>query len=320
MLQAYAHVEGRLRAVDTLEAGVVWLDLHQPDREEERAVETVVAVNVPTRAEMAEIEASSRLYQDDDAAFMTVTVPANAEGDDPVMAPVTFVLAGERLVTVRYDDPRAFRTFPVRAAKAALGCDDGEGVMLALLEDIVDRLADLIERVAADVDRLSRTIFRPREVDGSPPADFREVLGQLGRKGDLNSKIMDSLMTLERLAGFLAQLQLQRESTERRRARVKTLRRDVASLGDHAGFVAQKITFLLDATLGMINIEQNATIKIFSVVAVVFLPPTLIASIYGMNFAHMPELDWRLGYPAALALMVVSAILPYWFFKRRRWL
>ena len=130
----------------------------------------------------------------------------------------------------------------------------------------------------------------------------------------------DSLLTLDRLVGFLGLVAGQRKSLKENRERIKTLTRDVRSLLDHAGFMAQKITFLLDATLGMINIEQNAIIKIFSVVAVVFLPPTLIASIYGMNFDFMPELDWQLGYPLAIALMLGSALAPYLFFKSRGWL
>lgn len=320
MLYAYAYVQGRLHAVDAVGDDTLWVDLFEPTGDEERRVETALGINVPTRAEMAEIESSSRLYQDETAAVMTVTVPADVDDATPVMAPITFVLARDRLVTVRYHDAPAFAGFRTRAAKAAPGCADGEGVLVALLEAIVDRLADLIERAVAEVDALSRRIFEVRANAATPPRDFHAVLGQLGRKGDLNSKIMESLTTLERLAGFLGQLQSAWQSDPQRRARRHTLARDVASLADHAGFLAQKITFLLDATLGLINIAQNATIKIFSVVAVVFLPPTLIASIYGMNFAHMPELAWRFGYPTALALMVLSAILPYWLFKRRGWL
>jgi magnesium transporter len=320
MLHAYTHHDGRLSRMEAPAEDVVWIDLFQPSADEERVVETLLGVDVPTRAEMDEIEASSRLYQDAVAAFMTITVPVETGQEPPVVAPVTFVLAGDRLVTVRYHDLPSFGTFQTHAARAAVGCADGEGVMVALLEAVVDRLADLIERAVDEVDGLSRAIFAVRAVGATPPGDFHDVLHRLGRKGDLNSKIMESLTTLERLAGFLGQLQSEWRSDPQRRARLDTLSRDVASIADHAGFLAQKIAFLLDATLGLISIAQNATIKIFSVVAVVFLPPTLIASIYGMNFARMPELAWPLGYPAALVLMVLSAILPYWLFKRRRWL
>nr|WP_111301172.1 magnesium transporter CorA family protein [Paracoccus saliphilus] len=297
--------------------GAVWIDLVQPDPVEERAVEDVLGVNIPTREEMQEIEISSRLYLEDGGAFMTAILPAGADGDDPEMAPVSFVLTPDRLVTIRYHEPRAFLSFPPRAERTAMDMPDATSVLVALLEALVDRLADILERAGRDIDTISRGIFRQHE---DTPTDNRKVIEQLGRKGDLTSNIRDSLLTLERLAGFLGQIIVQRKIAKDIKERVKTLSRDIRSLLDHAGFLSQKITFLLDATLGLINIEQNAIIKIFSVAAVIFLPPTLIASIYGMNFEHMPELEWLVGYPFALGLMVVSAILPYAYFKHRRWL
>jgi magnesium transporter len=145
-------------------------------------------------------------------------------------------------------------------------------------------------------------------------------LSDLGRKADALSNIRDSLVSLERLSTFATTLLLQRKSHKELRDRLKTVARDVRSLSDHDAFLSQKINFLLDATLGMISIEQNGIIKIFSVAAVVFLPPTLVASIYGMNFEFMPELQWLYGYPFALGLMAVSMLLPYFYFKRRGWL
>ena len=186
-----------------------------------------------------------------------------------------------------------------------------------MLEAIVDRLADILEHAGRGIDDISRSIFRR---DAGSTRDFQTILEQIGRKGDLTSNMRDSLLTLERLVGFLSHASLQRKSAKDVRDRIKTLSRDIRSLLDHASFLSQKITFLLDATLGMINIEQNATIKIFSIAAVIFMPPTVIASIYGMNFKYMPELDWSLGYPAAIALMVISAIMPYAYFKRKGWL
>ena len=241
--------------------------------------------------------------------------------NDLLMAPVTFVLSSDKLITVRYHEPRAFKTFPQRAEKVSLGCSNGEAVLTALLEAIVDRLADILERAQRDVDAISHAIF---DIDVGKSSDetqnLNKVLHDIGRKGDLSSNIRDSLLSLQRLAGFFGQLTTQRRSDKDLRGRVKTLSRDVQSLMDHSSFLSQKITFLLDATLGMINIEQNNIIKIFSIAAGVFLPPTLIASIYGMNFTYMPELKWPLGYPLAFVLMVASALLPYWYFKRRGWL
>jgi magnesium transporter len=323
MIRGFVSDNGRLKLVEDVLAQldrVIWVDLVNPTDDEEVALEQGLGIEVPTREEMAEIEISSRLYYENGAAFMTATLPAQVDSDDPQMAPVTFVLAGERLVTIRYHEPRAFQTFPTRAEKVAMGCTSGETILVSLLEAIVDRLADILERAGEGIDRTSHGVFQQRGTKPTRSQDFQKVLEQIGREGDLTSDIRHGLMTLERLLGFLGHVTTQHKSSKDIRDRLKTLARDVRSLTDHASFLSQKITFLLDATLGMINIEQNAIIKIFSVAAVVFLPPTLVASIYGMNFVKMPELDWMLGYPFAICLMIGSAILPYLYFKRRGWL
>ncbi|MEX2615674.1 MAG: magnesium/cobalt transporter CorA [Alphaproteobacteria bacterium] len=323
MIRQYTAASGKLvlkdNGLDDIE-NAVWIDLISPSNEEERALEKQLGIDVPTREEMKEIEISSRLYTEENAAFMTATIPAQSESDEPVIEPVTFVLVGNRLITVRYHEPRAFQTFAARAAKVSTGATSGSLVMVTLLETVVDRLADVLERLGRDIDGISRDVFQHRSAKPTKTQDFQEVLRKIGLKGDLTSNMRDSLVTIQRLIGFLGHVLAQRKAEKSLTARVKTLSRDAHSLTDHASFLSQKITFLLDATLGMINIEQNAIIKIFSVAAVVFLPPTLIASIYGMNFEHMPELNWLVGYPFALVLMVASAILPYWYFKRRGWL
>ncbi|RLP26255.1 magnesium/cobalt transporter CorA [Mesorhizobium sp. YM1C-6-2] len=324
MIKAFVAENDRLRLVGDLAAEkdrVVWIDLLGPTKDEEDAVERLIGIGIPTREEMEEIEISSRLYVEDGAFVMTATLPAHADGDRPEMLPVTFVLAGHRLVTIRYHEPRAFQTFPMRAEKADLGCTSGDTILVSLLEAIVDRLADVLERGSREVIDISQDIFHSKEKKVSDrDRDFQEILHRIGSKEDLVSKIQDSLLTLQRLSGFLANFVGRDPGDKEIRARVKTLSRDVTSLSDHASFQTQKITFLLDATLGMINIQQNAIIKIVSVAAVVFLPPTLVASVYGMNFDVMPELKWFFGYPLALALMVVSAVLPFWFFRRKGWL
>lgn len=324
MIKAFVADHDRLRLVDDPgmdHASVVWFDLFNPTKDEENAIEKWLGVGIPTREEMEEIEISSRLYAENGAYIMTATLPAHADGDMPQMLPVTFVLANERLVTVRYHEPRAFQTFPLRAEKADIGCTSGETILVSLLEAIVDRLADVLERASGEVVEISRNIFHPQEKKASKrDRDFQKILQSIGSKEDLVSKIQDSLLTLQRLSGFLANVFGEDHAGKTLRGRVKTISRDVVSLSDHASFQTQKITFLLDATLGMINIEQNAIIKIVSVAAVVFLPPTLVASVYGMNFEAMPELKWIMGYPMALGLMVVSAVLPFWFFRRKGWL
>ncbi len=324
MIRAFVMDKDRLRQVPDLfdsQAKVVWADLVSPTKEEEAAIEKWIGVDVPTREEMEEIEISSRLYSEDGAYFMTATLPAHAEGDNHVMGPVTFVVARDRLVTVRYHEPRAFQTFPMRAESASLNCSDGHSILIALLEAIVDRLADLIERASRDVIDIAHEIFHPTEKKASKrDLGFQIVLRRIGRKEQFISNIQDSLVSLQRVSTYLGNVGVVARDEKDLRARVKTLSRDIQSLSTHAESLSQKITFLLDATLGMINIEQNAIIKIVSVAAVVFLPPTLVASIYGMNFELMPELRWVYGYPLAIGVMVLAAVLPFWWFKRRGWL
>lgn len=323
MITGYVGTQGRLTEVPadpgTL-AGLVWIDLVAPSAEEEALLETALALDLPTREEMREIEQTSRLYSEDGAQFMTALVLAQTDDDDPVIEPVTFVLQGRRLVTIRYHNPRAFAVFLQRTAKGHLACSTGEEVMIGLLEVMVDRLADVLERAGQDVEAVARKVFARDGAKTRKGMGWRAMLEEIGRKGALVSTIRDSLGTLDRLIVFLGHKLRADAAAPGLSDRLHDLASDVRSLSDHAGFVAQKVTFLLDAALGLIGIEQNGIIKIFSVVSVVFLPPTLVASIYGMNFAVMPELSWPWGYPAALGAMVLSALLPYLLFRAKGWL
>jgi magnesium transporter len=298
----------------------VWIDLLNPTPEEEKKVERALKVEVPTREEQQEIEASSRLYLEDGAYFMTATLLYQPEQGEPRTTPVTFILCGQRLVTVRYAQPRAFAIYVARCNRVDSELKSGTAILVGLLETIVDRLADFIERIQAEVEGLSHSIFEIRGGAASRQRRFDVMLRAIGREGEITSKARESAYSFGRLLTFLAHAANERKEAKPLQARVRTAARDVTSLTDHATFLSGKIIFLLDATLGMINIQQNDIIKIFSVAAVVFLPPTLIASIYGMNFHHMPELDWWFSYPLALALMVLAAVLPYFYFKRRGWL
>jgi magnesium transporter len=298
----------------------VWIDLVNPKREEEIKIERALKLEVPTREEQREIEASSRLYQENGAHFMTATVLYQTETAEPATTPVTFILAGDRLITLRYAEPRAFSLFAARCRRPDPALTNGTAVLLGLIETIIDRMADYIERIQGEVEALSRSIFEMKGGTASRQKRFDVMLKSIGREGELTSRARESTHSLGRLLTFLTQVVNERRADKLMKARVRTAARDVASLTDHVSFLSNKIVFLLDATLGMINIEQNNIIKIFSIVAVVLLPPTLIASIYGMNFELMPELQWTFGYPLALLAMVISAVLPYFFFKRKGWL
>ncbi|WP_241503815.1 magnesium transporter CorA family protein [Ferruginivarius sediminum] len=322
MIRVYSIEQGRISVREVAVGGpwpadLVWIDLLQLDTAEEKAVEQHFGLDIPTREEMAEIEASSRLYHTTNASFMTATLVTNADTTNPESSVVTFIVTESLLITVRDADPLPFRTFTAHAQRHPDEYTRHDAVLLGLLEAVVDRLADILESAQAQLDDISREIFANRQGKAKP--DYQDVLKRIGRNGDLISKARESLVSIARIGAFAQPLEsLRRHKTTQ--AQIKTLQQDVSSLSDHASFLNTKVSLLLDATLGMISIEQNATIKIFSVVAVVFLPPTLIASIYGMNFRYMPELDWPFGYPLALLAMVISAILPYVFFKRRGWL
>ena len=309
-------------ALETIEApatwrmsdDVVWIELVNPSREEELAVEGAVGVDLPTREEMAEIELSSRLYQENGATYMTATLLCGSDQDRPIPGPVTFVLVGERLVTIRYVQPRSFAIFAAQAVRQPELSQTGSDAFLGLLEVIVDRTADLLERVSAEVEETSTAIFV-----AAGGIRFRPILNRLARSQTINGMARDSLVTLARLISFASHAG-QIDQRGDIREELLSLQRDVQSLSEHSGSVSGNLTFLLDAALGLINIEQNEITKVFSIYAVVLLPPTLIGTTYGMNFHHMPELDWVFGYPLALAAMVVSAGIPFWWFKRKGWI
>jgi magnesium transporter len=335
MLQVYGTDKGCLvehpdTGVDGQLGAAVWIDMVEPSADEERAVEAALGLDIPTRGELEEIEASSRLYQEDGAAFMTANLIRRGEDDRPESSPVTFIIKDHQLITIRYHHPQAFPVYIKQAMKPQATAMTGWGILISLLEAVVDRAADHLERVSAIVDDTSKRVFDTSFVSKSrrksrrkKPKNLEELLGRVGEEGDFTSKMRESLVSIGRMVTFMQALIDQAKQTKEvreNRARIKILQRDITSLTDHSSFLSGKISFLLDAVLGMISIEQNGIIKIFSVAAVVFLPPTLVASIYGMNFDAMPELKWLLGYPFALGLMVLSAILPFIYFKRKGWL
>lgn len=291
---------------------VVWIDLLRPTREEELAVEAALGIDLPTREEMAALEPSSRLYQDGGATFMTATLLARSHENKPFGTPVTFVLFKGLLVTLRYEDLRAFTVFSGRALEEekTSGCE----ALLGLLDAVVERLAQVLDDTGRSVEDASTAIFdRPRA------GNFRPLMTSLAQAQSVTALARTSLVSVGRLLSFAA---LAPEIADQPicRAHLKTLQRDTQSLTEHSSHQSAHVAFLLDAALGLINIEQNGIIKFFSVVAVVFMPPTLVASIYGMNFDVMPELHWAFGYPMALVAMVVAGILPVLWFKKRGWL
>jgi magnesium transporter len=298
----------------------IWVDLISPTADEVARVQKFLSIDIPTRAEMQEIEATSRLYQENGAYFMTATAVTSPEHDSLESSAVTFILSEAYLVTVRYMNPKPFDSFALRIQKPGSSFASSTDLMIGLLETVIDRMADILEMHSAEVERISKAIFSANVHKGAPQINLQETIKDIGIEGNHVSILRESLVSVSRMAFYLNQAVAQHPQVAVVRETLKEISRDLASLADHASFMSSKVNFILDATLGMISIEQNQIIKLFSVAAVVFLPPTLIASIYGMNFHFIPELHWPFGYPLAILLMIVSGILPYSYFKRKGWL
>jgi magnesium transporter len=298
----------------------VWLDLVNPAPGEDKLIERLLGIAVPTREEMQEIEVSSRLYVENHARYMTATLMCNSDTATPKTTAVTFILSGHRLVTVRYDDPRPFMIVGNKLARNCPANVTGETVLIDLLDAVIDRAADILERIGLEVDRVSHDIFEPDNAASGQALSYKDILRAIGSKGDLTSTVRESLVSMGRLLLFLANEAEGMRWHKDVRLQLQAMQRDVLQLSDHSTYLNSKIQFLLDAMLGVVTIEQNNIIKIFSIAAVALMPPTLLASIYGMNFKHMPELEWVFGYPYAVGLMICSAILPFVIFKWKKWL
>jgi magnesium transporter len=317
---AYQVVAGKLvrMAHDASWADAIWIDLYKPlPGQVDKA--TALGIEVPTLADMEEIEISNRLYHETGGDYMTVVLPGQSETREPLSAPVCFILTPTRLVTVRHHVPRPFETYPERADKGAVGCDRPEKLFLGLMEEIVGRLADLLENAGRGLEEVYRSVYSSTD-QSQAPGLLESALQLIGRESELIARVRLALLTLERAIGFHALSLNDKKADPVLKALAKGLQRDISALEVHSDYLATRVAQATDTTLGMINLLQSGTVRIVSVVAVLFLPPTLIASIYGMNFEVMPELAKSWGYPAALGVMVFSAVGTYLYFKWKKWL
>ncbi|HEU5285673.1 MAG TPA: magnesium transporter CorA family protein [Sphingomicrobium sp.] len=300
--------------------GATWIDLEEPTREEERLVEQLIGHNVPTEQELAEIEPSSRLFERDGALYMTLSALFGVSEGRPATTPIGFVLAGNRLVTVRYATPKPLLAFGEHVLREPVLARDALTVLVRLLDAIIERLADELEASGAEIEKISNQIFgRDMDERRIPARRLTALLTRIGRAQSLLAKIRETAVSTGRLVSFVSASE-PIKANDIARGHLASLMTDVTSLIDHSGFLGDNLIFLLDAALGLISVEQNAAMKLFSWAALIFLPPTLVAGIYGMNFEHMPELDWLYGYPIALVLILASAVLPILYFKRRGWI
>ncbi len=330
MIRIYTQTEkGISRSVgldeqDCRRGDIFWIDLLTPEAAELRFAEELCAIEMPTKDEMREIEATSRLYCEDGGRFMTTTVLSRVETDEPMIAEITFILKGSMLVTIRHTDSYSFRVFSHQLLR--MQNTNRDLVFIGLLETLVDRQADVLERFGTDLDALSKKVFgthhtrRDSKAADPDTDDLRDALEELGRVGDLITRQRDALVNLLRLITFAGNEDSCTGAHDSLYVPLRPVSRDVNSLSEYASFLSNKINFMLDAVLGLINIEQNDIVKVFTIMSVVFLPPTLIASIFGMNFKYMPLLDEPWGFWFSIVLMAVVGIVPLVIFKIKRFI
>jgi len=301
-------------------SGAIWIDLCNATDDERAAVERAMGLRVPDRSAVSEIETSSRVYTEKDALYLSTPIPASSNASQPLSA-VGFVLSRRVLLSVRFSENAVFdglfQSTPGAPPRSA--CD----AFLRILEALVDRAADTLEHCSSELDELSRRAFHVeharRHAAKTASDKLRSTLRKLGQIGDHISQIRDTLLGFGRIAAFVCETGGLVIGADER-PRLLAIRADISSLNDYQQHLSGKVQFLLDATLGFISIEQNDVVKALTIVSVVGVPPVLVAGVYGMNFAHMPELHWVFGYPFALLLMVVTGLLPLVWFKWRRWI
>ena len=318
----FAHPPGRsaLAVRDERDSELAsWLDLVEPTEAERELAQRLTELRVPTREQLDEIETSSRLMMQGEVFYLSTPLVRRMDDGSSLVTPIGFVLSPDRLITIRFTAFKTFDAVGKRVGDMQGGCS-ADVIMLMLLEAMVDRLADTLERIGVDLDGLSTQIFgasRARRTDADKA--LRDMLRRVGRSADLLSDVRESLLGLGRIALYVRG-NLHHPPHVALKEQLETISRDISSLNDYVVQLDGKVQFLLDATLGFINIEQNNGIRLLTVVSFVGVPPTLIASIYGMNFKYIPELSWNYGYFYALGMMVLSIAGPLLVFWRKGWL
>ncbi|MCZ4128813.1 magnesium and cobalt transport protein CorA [Marinobacter lutaoensis] len=287
-----------------------WIDAHEPNEDERALLQHMLRTELPESDEVEEIEASARCFVDQAGIHVHSLFLAQSEGRHTTVS-VACILQKNCLITIREGDLADFRLLRMRAHRGQVEVQSPQDLLVTLMEQKVENHADTLEDLHRQLEKVSYMVLEDEE------SELEDAIGKLARLEDSNGKIRLCLMDTQRDISFLLRhLKTQSEQSES----LREIMRDIETLMSHTTFLFDKINFLMDSTQGFINIEQNQIIKIFSIAAVVFLPPTLVASIYGMNFDYMPELKWLLGYPWAIGLMIISGIAPYWYFKRKGWL
>lgn len=308
--------------MDDVPSGAVWIDLLNPTEAEEKLAEKALGQNIPTREDLKEIEPSSRLFERNGVLFLTASVMDGIAEGRPTADPVGFILSDSLLATVRYIDPDPFLLVAERIYGEPETARDPLTVLIQLFDTIVDELADQYEHAGREIEKLSSRVFernlRRRDKETHTERRLEALLLRIGQVQRLLAEIRQATVSISRMMVFFSNCGPVERGAHG--PRVDSFISDLKALSDHSTFLNDNLTFLLDASLGLISLEQNFVMKVFSVFAVIFMPPTLIAGIYGMNFERMPELAWVYGYPMALGLILVSAVVPYWIARKSGWL
>ena len=301
-----------------------WIDAFDPTAEEVAALERALGMRVPNLADLEEIESSSRLSTEGQTTLMSLPATIRDDTGFPHTSPIGFVLSKERLLTIRFARLPSFEHLTKRLTERGEISEGGLGAAVTIIEIIIDHIADVLERIGGELDGISRKIFttdamsskagRPRKNNDA----MRHLLQTVGGSGDLASKMSESLLGLNRMMPYIV-THASGYLTPEYKTRLEVISQDAKSLNDYEEHLTGKTQFLLDTLLGLANIEQNNVFRVLTVVSVVGIPPTFFASMWGMNFKTMPELDWPHGYTMGLAVIATSAILPAVWFKVKGW-
>ncbi len=308
-----------LEPAEPIPAGAVWIDMIEPTMEEDQKVQAFVGASVPTKSDPDYTEPPEAHYAENGVRYLHALLISEPE-DTPDVTGVTFVIAPTALVTVRYHPVESCDLFSQKLCKASGQALFPDAVAVGLINTALNRSARALSKAGERLDQIASRVFRAKGDQSSRNQIYSDTLNALGREDEKISNLGESMVSVERLLLFLSAEGRPESAPRPVREATRTALRDLQSLEEDASFKAQKVQFLLDATLGLINLAQNDIIKLFSVLAVIFMPPTVIASIYGMNFKTMPELEWQWGYPLAIVIMVCAAIGPYLFFRWKKWL
>ena len=319
MLTSFTAAAGAASTADL--ASSVWIDLRDPTETEIRMVTETTGLRVPTQPEVSEIEASSRLVLRESVLYLSMPLITTEGGPRTVSA--GFVLSPERLITVRFAASQVFDAYAAQMPTGDVARDSGAHVLVGLLGAIVDRQADAMERIHADLDTISHRVFalagEGRAGRKIEDRILRDTLGELGRIGDLISHIRESELGAARLLPFIEANTVDWLPTELR-PKLTSLREDIVSLNDFDTHLTDKLQLLLDATLGFINIAQNDVMKVMTIASVIGIPPVLIVGVYGMNFKNIHEYDWAWGYQFGWALIILTTLIPLAIFRWRKWI